>query len=335
MIDSLSIKNYKIFKDFQVEGLKRINLIGGRNNTGKSIILEALRILASEGEEFVFSSIVNLRDDWDKRTISNSYESFFHNRTVQLNSTIEINHIKIGTKLKVQGKNKIILDRLALTLDGSFPSAGLSSKLNDKIEEKIVRLSKLEGILNPYIYDSAIVIPANINYTNYHLWNNIDLTEKKDKVIEIVQIIEPNIVDIGIGQDNVARIRMDDLDFPIPLKNLGEGTFRLLTLAIALVSAKDNYLLIDEFEIGLHYSIQEQLWEVIFKVAKELNVQVFVTTHSRDSIQAFSDVMREGNNEEIGKYFRLSKDRVTDAVKAVDYPNEILETALQENFEMR
>ena len=49
-------------------------------------------------------------------------------------------------------------------------------------------------------------------------------------------------------------------------------------------------MLIDEFENGLHYSIQEEVWEKLFKLAKELDIQVFATTHSQDAIKAFSKV---------------------------------------------
>jgi AAA15 family ATPase/GTPase len=42
-----------------------------------------------------------------------------------------------------------------------------------------------------------------------------------------------------------------------------------------MVNAQDGYLLIDEFENSLHYSVQEQVWKAIFSLAKSLNVQVF------------------------------------------------------------
>jgi len=51
----------------------------------------------------------------------------------------------------------------------------------------------------------------------------------------------------------------------------------LFHLIFALVNAKDGFLLIDEFENGLHYTVQPKVWELIFKLAKALNVQVFAS----------------------------------------------------------
>ena len=62
---------------------------------------------------------------------------------------------------------------------------------------------------------------------------------------------------------------------------------RALGISLALVNVKDGILLIDEFENGLYYSVQPELWQFIFRVARRLNVQVFATTHSWDCIEAF------------------------------------------------
>lgn len=80
---------------------------------------------------------------------------------------------------------------------------------------------------------------------------------------------------------------------PEPLGNLGEGMNRMLALAIGLVRSADGILLVDEIENGLHYSVQPDLWRMIFETAQELNVQVFATTHSYDCVQAFERVAQE------------------------------------------
>ena len=41
-IKNIKIKKYKCFENFEVDGFKRINLIGGKNNIGKTAFLEAL-----------------------------------------------------------------------------------------------------------------------------------------------------------------------------------------------------------------------------------------------------------------------------------------------------
>ncbi|MDD5272083.1 MAG: AAA family ATPase, partial [Methylovulum sp.] len=48
MLNSLVIKNFRMLEDFSVAKLGRLNLIVGKNNSGKSSVLEALRIYAGE-----------------------------------------------------------------------------------------------------------------------------------------------------------------------------------------------------------------------------------------------------------------------------------------------
>ena len=40
-IKDIEIKNYKLFKNFKAGGFGRVNLIGGKNNVGKTAFMEA------------------------------------------------------------------------------------------------------------------------------------------------------------------------------------------------------------------------------------------------------------------------------------------------------
>jgi predicted ATPase len=48
MIEYIEIKNFKSIENLKIPGLKRVNLISGRNNTGKSSVLEALVLYGYE-----------------------------------------------------------------------------------------------------------------------------------------------------------------------------------------------------------------------------------------------------------------------------------------------
>ena len=61
---------------------------------------------------------------------------------------------------------------------------------------------------------------------------------------------------------------------------------RLFSIILALVNARKGLLLIDEFENGLHHSVHFKAWKMILELARELNVQVFATCHSWDTIKA-------------------------------------------------
>ncbi|WP_052700257.1 AAA family ATPase [Methylocucumis oryzae] len=100
---------------------------------------------------------------------------------------------------------------------------------------------------------------------------------------------------------------------------------------MSLVNAKDGVLLIDEFENGLHWSVQQSVWDVLFKLAETLNVQIFCTTHSSDCIKGFECVWKQF--PENGAYFRLFTRNGN--IQAQEYDVETLSDSLETDVEVR
>ena len=74
----------------------------------------------------------------------------------------------------------------------------------------------------------------------------------------MLSVIEKKIVDVGLDiETKKPRVLLRNEESPLPLKNLGEGTNRIFTIALALVNAQNNILLIDEIDLGLHHSVQK------------------------------------------------------------------------------
>jgi AAA15 family ATPase/GTPase len=89
------------------------------------------------------------------------------------------------------------------------------------------------------------------------------------------------------------------------LRSFGDGLNRLFGIVLSLVNAKDGFLLIDEFENGMHHTVQLDVWRGIFRLSKLLNVQVFATSHSWDAVETFQKAAAEDREE--GLLIRLSK----------------------------
>jgi len=107
---------------------------------------------------------------------------------------------------------------------------------------------------------------------------------------------------------------------------------RMFGIALALVNAKDGMLLIDEFENGLHYSVQPDLWRLIFQVARRLNVQVFATTQSWDCVEAFQKAAQEDTQNE-GVLIRLESKK--GKIVATLFDERQLGIATREQIEVR
>ena len=127
-------------------------------------------------------------------------------------------------------------------------------------------------------------------------------------------------------------VRLEGSSEPITLRSMGDGMVRLFHLALALVNSKGGMLLVDEIENGIHYSVHEDLWKLVFKTAKDLDIQVFATTHSWDCIEAFQRAACEDVSSE-GYLIRLGWKR--DKVVATVYDENDLAVVTRDQIEVR
>ena len=181
------------------------------------------------------------------------------------------------------------------------------------------------------------------------LWDGVALTPLENEVLNSLRIIAPGVEGLNFLGDTqsvrletrkdvvsylrrIPTVRVVGIDEPIPLRSLGDGMQRMLGIILALVNAKDGMLLIDEIENGIHYSIQQELWQLIFQLAHRLNVQVFATTHSWDCIEGFQKAAQEDVQEE-GMVIRLSLKG--DEVIATLFDERKLAIATREQIEVR
>jgi AAA15 family ATPase/GTPase len=127
------------------------------------------------------------------------------------------------------------------------------------------------------------------------------------------------VVDIGLSE-------------LLPLAQVGQGVYRLATILATMIGEKTDVLLIDEVENGLHHSVQKQVWTGLAEVAKELNVQIFATTHSGECLQAAHWAFLERKSYDFGV---IQLFRSEGAVQGRVLDQEHIEAAIKADIELR
>jgi len=98
MLTNLKIQNFRLLKDVEIQQLGRVNLIVGKNNAGKSSVLEALRIYEALGSPLLLETLLKEHDEMEGVTSGEgvlSVENFFTNRTLPPNGeTIYIGNME-------------------------------------------------------------------------------------------------------------------------------------------------------------------------------------------------------------------------------------------------
>lgn len=314
-LKQLNIENYRLFEKLEIPNLAQINLIGGRNNMGKTALLEAIRLWGSNGSSSLIRIILANRDDIYANEKDTLETLFYDALKKEKEPSIKINDLNIQARCDDYGRWDLNIDNRSFNIR------------TDSIQDEHIPLVSIR--------EKLVYIPSSISYNNLRLWSAIDLTPKKAAVIEALKVIDPKVKDLGIYGEKSAKVLIEGESKPTPLKRLGDGINRILSIALALVTAEDNILLIDEFETGLHYTVQYKLWDLIFKLAKELNVQVIATTHSNDCIATFAEIAQKKANMNVStQYFRLDRDK-NGTIVPIMYEQDTLDIALEQNIEMR
>lgn len=361
MLQSLEIRNYRNLRYLTIEKLGRVNLVLGKNNTGKTSLLEAisiyinrgdvdhlLQLLDERGENYVRSDnyprkpIDLARDNPVLKTLSALFtyrrmqfteasgiligetdQSLF-GPIVSSSSRVLIRFVKYVEEFEESDvdrpnrRKRLYVDEENMGIDvqlGLEIRTGQSTSLFPvnvfNRANRVVGTRGLASFENPTDrYQFVKTKYGDRGDLSGALWDRIALTPGEDEVINALKIIGNDIDRITFrnerGQERTAVVKLRTTDDIVPLRSMGDGVNRILTVILALVNCENGYLLIDEFENGLHYTVQERLWEVIFDVAERLNIQVFATTHSYDCIDAFSTVLNNGKySKEFGCMIRL------------------------------
>ncbi len=298
MLESLSIKNYRLFKELRINSLKRVNLIIGKNNVGKTSLLEAIATyLNREDIALKIYRISCDRGEWAKgnfkpATVLNSLTTLFHDRKAVFN---DLGHaIHIGT----DEQTGISFCLSNMNSDDRRAQLALVIKdAHENVEE--IPLSHFENhiLMPPSAENHEIILatpPSDVLNRLALDWSKIALTEKENDVIETLQTVDGNIERLAFIDETPATkkaiVKLRHMSQPVTLASMGEGVLRIFRMIVTLVCCENGTLLMDEFETGLHWSVQAKLWELVYRLAEKLNIQIFATTHSRDTLWALQQV---------------------------------------------
>ena len=372
MLEQLKIENFRCFEYFELNHLGRVNLMVGENNSGKTSILEALKvffsddifkslkqIIASHGEYIQNTDKIDISYLFNKHELKFDKHIIFFgifedNNQAQVKlSVIEIrNKEKFKYFLKWIRQEKRTREEISM-LENELMQKGIDfQKIYDGYsvspqgklynEQDIVEPNSLMldidakniALKNKFVTSSSLTPQESLE-----LFNQVVLTPEEDLVYQALQTIEPDIeriAPIGNQINSNSRggffVRLKNKKKRVPIGSMGDGIWRMLGLSLALVSAKDGVLLVDEIDTGLHYTALEDMWKLIWETSKKLNVQVFATTHNSDCWKALEALTsREDVAEEDISIQRIEKD----APRSVAYNKKEIATAVERETEVR
>jgi hypothetical protein len=367
MISSIQIDGYRGFEHFEMSGLERVNLLVGTNNSGKTSVLEALYLLTSLGDPWSLWHVLWRRGERSpERNPQNTAEMdiahLFHGHEFHLGACFTLSaknqtperQVKFAVGEMSDEQNQrtttregvAVPSRLALHIKGTpqsplamIPLSRSGSISSDSLESprRLRRKAFDDEIPSQFITTESLTSSELVSF-----WDKVALTPNEERVLIALQYLDPGIERIASqagtpgyyapSQRGGFILKIKGHDRPVPIGSMGDGMWRMLAMAIAIAQCKGGVLLVDEIDTGLHFTVMANMWRLIFGAAKELDVQVFATTHSYDCVKSLADLCYG----ETDATHNVTLQRIeVGNVKAVPYSHDEIEMAAEKSIEVR
>ena len=364
-LQDLSIKSFRGIERLSIPRLGQVTLLAGRNGVGKTTVLDAVRVYAARGRPAVLLGLLDNREEFTAafdedgdEVLFFDFTSLFYRRVTLAGDSISISPLN---ETDLPGVDISVTEEDSASKQKMFPFTSTNGKIKVlkimcqnreqslplSISSNEIRFDPRRRYRRQLMFDDGQWPPAIEceslgpgllgNNGMARFWDRIALTDSENLPIEALQLILGDAVErvAVIGEDGPRRrrviVRLRGSTEPVPLKSLGDGAVRLFGAALALANSRNGFLLIDEAENGIHYSVQRNFWRMVLRSAHKDNVQVLATTHSWDCVRGFAQAAAAEDAE--GVLVRLDRDG--EEMRAVEYSEADLETAAEQGIEVR
>jgi AAA15 family ATPase/GTPase len=311
---SITISRFRRLENLTLKKLNRINILAGPNNSGKTSILEAVYLLANLNNIHAFLEMEKYRA---------KFSGDLHAKWLENNflSQIELAGIFNGEPVKVSIESGPTVE--PIDKSGYLTTIQLYSEFAEKGREARVHLysDKKSG----FFFEERVALCNSIMTSPYRLnendLQNAHMKAVKEKNLDIIidfirSTVDPTIQKIQMTHTagiNRFLVTSDRFDKSVDLTSYGEGVQRVFQIGLFLAYASNGVLLIDEFETAVHKSLLIDFSRFVHQLAGKFNVQVFLTSHSKECIDSFIQndyrpeeitafVMKEEMGKVVSKY---------------------------------
>jgi len=301
MINEIEIIDYKGFKNLKLDNLSQINVISGENNVGKTALLEALylEIKTSDFYNLGGGSFPLLKILKNRNISRSNLEKYLKNflfksksKNIQYKYRYELNkdEKEASKEFREDYEGFIIgtCDAIGLT-----PMEVLKKRFENEEYFSYINSSKpiIENLVKLYS-------PIQSKALQHKFLTYLKLLDND------IEWIEPQLLD----DEMLLRINLKNPERSLVSSELGEGTNRYIEILATLLSNSNGTVFIDEIENGIHYTKLYDVWKAIIEIVQKEEIQLFVTTHDRESIEALAEASQDMNFNQITS-IKLEKNR--------------------------
>ena len=309
-VPSLRIEGFRGIDSLTINRLGRVTLLAGQNGTGKTTVLDAVRIFADRGHLSSLTAVLDRSEEYSGRvdgekdiTEIPDFEALFYGRQPKTGTSFTIGYAR-------DSQEQLVVE---VSSTDDMPEEWMSRLGKLAIGGQVLRIafSQFEEFLpvfdgdldarrwrwprrlvpdddgRPKTLRAEVLGPGLLNNLDLdQRWGEIALTEQEPVALSALNLAASHRIGgvAVVSGDARSRSRRVLVKLEggerVPLRSLGDGAVRLFGVAVALAGAAGGLLLIDEAENGIHHSLQHEYWRLVLRAAADNNT---VGTASGDS----------------------------------------------------
>jgi len=360
MFKHFAIQNFRCFAGLHLKQLERVNLIAGKNNTGKTALVEAIHLHTNPANWQLPIEINKTRgianpskaleevcswlfysghaaggltlNSWDEKGIERSLTMYIldpASTRLRFPEMEEALAPRINPSFHHGGLPRLILkyeepgqpEQVSIGVAGTIGAEGSGGTWIDARIAWTIPSVFLGSGGAPSAQDEAF-------------FGKIETAKRQGEILPALRILEPQLQRLALAPLAGESVIHGDIGLPklVPIPFMGEGVRRVLSIVLAIANAPGGVVLIDEVENGLHYSVMKDVWKAIAVAARQMDVQVFATTHSYECIQAAHEAFTASGIYDL-RLLRL--DRLNGEIQVAAYDQDVLGYATEMRHEVR
>lgn len=342
MIDAATVEGFRGLQRLEIDGFARVNVIVGKNDCGKTALMEALMI-AEQADGIAHRALfaqslrrsANLAKDFDR-----FWRPLFWNQDAERGFAVELRGSKEDS-LRVELRRStaprtVLIDPAA----GVLAAWAIDVRIVNHEERSEHIVGGPDGLRlgppAPRCEGFWITPKRDVQREEIGLFSRLKQAGREAQLLDLVSQIDGRVSGIEIlapgGTEAELFVRLQP-DVPLlPIAMMGDGFQRCFDMGVAAMTTDGPFLFIDEVDNGLHHSVLEPVWCLLALVSQTRNFQIFATTHSEECIHAACRAFTALDDDGL-RVIRL--DRREDRTTAAIYDRALVETAVETGVEIR
>lgn len=360
MITRLQIERFRGIRSMELTDLKTVNVLVGKNNCGKTSVLEALWFWSCVRKPDA-SWLINGARELDISSLEHLHSLFYQQEVGQPFRLIASQDN--GQTLMVEARPFVAKERVIFAprddeqaLASHVKESGLNAEtLLDGLD---VYSSDAEGMTDPCYslrydaqkraFNSVLSGDRVIQVPRVQLipsrgrtaiadqdFGKIVEENREIELVNVLKVFSPNIRGIKIGGAKKTILIDEGGPASLPLALMGDGVVKAITLLASVVKMGKGIVLVDEIDNGIHASALKSFWQAIVSFARKNSTQIFATTHSWESLECLKKVLdQDKDGQSQVAVFNLVK-RAEDKIVTYPYDYPDFKNAIESRVDIR